>query len=417
MPGIVRLQDVLDNGEFIATQAGDRIALAHAFAQACRHLDQQLVAGQVAMRIVDGLEAVEIQAHQRHGAAGALGARQTVVHVPREQGAIGQAGQRIIMCQPSDLRLGLFLLGHVGDQGDNAVRYAVRRAQHRLAELHDAFGTGAIDNVALVEDHCVLAVQRAAVIGVEHGDDIGRKDVARRFPQNIDSIHAHQALAGAIEQNDLLVGSILHQHHGRNILDDGVEENLIALGFGRQGHQLLRQAFLALKTGAQILTDGRQHRCRSTYALISAAGCSDEAAHNLRWAFLQCQGRKVVQPRIYVDQQRPRFHHGADRLGAKQGPTVQRSHFQIKGMTLDKAAHLPVAINHAQDHQVGIGVKQVIDFGIGAVGRNRINCGNDIADTQRILHDRVLDSVGDTHAILARLVSPVTVRREPDFNF
>jgi hypothetical protein len=52
----------------------DLVGVAHARAQAARHFHQQLVAGAVAQRVVDDLEAVEVDQQQR-GAVVAAGAR------------------------------------------------------------------------------------------------------------------------------------------------------------------------------------------------------------------------------------------------------------------------------------------------------------------------------------------------------
>ena len=41
--------------EFVATQPGDHVTVAHRFLQAVRHFDQQLVADVMAQRVVDDL--------------------------------------------------------------------------------------------------------------------------------------------------------------------------------------------------------------------------------------------------------------------------------------------------------------------------------------------------------------------------
>lgn len=55
-----------DDGELIAAKAGDRIRLAHARADALAGLDQQRISPVMPERVVDLLEAVEIDQHQRH---------------------------------------------------------------------------------------------------------------------------------------------------------------------------------------------------------------------------------------------------------------------------------------------------------------------------------------------------------------
>ena len=63
------------HGELVAAEAGQRVAAAHRVAQPRRDLDEQLVAVVVAERVVDLLEAVEVDQQQRRRAAVARGAR------------------------------------------------------------------------------------------------------------------------------------------------------------------------------------------------------------------------------------------------------------------------------------------------------------------------------------------------------
>ena len=57
-----------DHLEFVAAQASDQPVAADRALQALRHLLEQRVAGVVAERVVDGLEAIEIEQEQRAGA-------------------------------------------------------------------------------------------------------------------------------------------------------------------------------------------------------------------------------------------------------------------------------------------------------------------------------------------------------------
>ena len=58
----------LDDGEFVAAEARDRVALAHAALQPRRDLLEQRVAGRMAERVVHALEAVEVEAQDRRAA-------------------------------------------------------------------------------------------------------------------------------------------------------------------------------------------------------------------------------------------------------------------------------------------------------------------------------------------------------------
>ena len=61
-----------EHAELVAALADDRVLVAHGRAQRVGDLAQQLVADRVAERVVDGLEAVEVE-HEHATAAGRCG--------------------------------------------------------------------------------------------------------------------------------------------------------------------------------------------------------------------------------------------------------------------------------------------------------------------------------------------------------
>ena len=86
--------------EFVAAHADHHVGIAHAGAQPPRHLLQELVAGLVAARIVDVLEAVEVEEHDaQHG----VGRPRLGDGLGQERGeimAVGQPGQLIVVRHP-----------------------------------------------------------------------------------------------------------------------------------------------------------------------------------------------------------------------------------------------------------------------------------------------------------------------------
>ncbi|MNM28623.1 hypothetical protein D3C81_391390 [compost metagenome] len=96
--GIVLQQNL----EFIAALARHRVALAHAAGEETRHYLQRLVAHGLAVRIVDVLEAVQVQAHQHYLLAIAHGLRARLLEALAHQHAIGQARQGIVVGQEVD---------------------------------------------------------------------------------------------------------------------------------------------------------------------------------------------------------------------------------------------------------------------------------------------------------------------------
>ena len=83
------------DGELVAAEASHHVVLADLLAQSCRDLHQQLVAGLVAQRVVDLLEAVEVEQQQGADAIG-VGVGQRLGDLPRQALAVGQSGQHVV---------------------------------------------------------------------------------------------------------------------------------------------------------------------------------------------------------------------------------------------------------------------------------------------------------------------------------
>ena len=81
-----------DDGEFVAAQAGHGVGFPHAAGQALGHRLQQQIADMVAQGVVDVLELVQIQKHQRHPVAAPLADRQGLAQAFLKQFAVGQPG-------------------------------------------------------------------------------------------------------------------------------------------------------------------------------------------------------------------------------------------------------------------------------------------------------------------------------------
>ena len=108
--------------ELVAAEAGERVRVADRAADALGDLDQQLVAGGVAERIVDLLEAVEV--HQQDRQLGVVAPRvaDRLADALAEQDPVGQPGERIVqrlvlveLGLLDQLALGALALGDVLD--------------------------------------------------------------------------------------------------------------------------------------------------------------------------------------------------------------------------------------------------------------------------------------------------------------
>ncbi len=112
-----RVGHVVDHRELVAAQPGDQRGFRGAFAQPRGDGAQQGVTGRMSKRVVDLLEAIEIE--HEHGQINTAIARNRngVFHPLPEQHAIWQIGQRIVLRHMSDLGLGPALLGDIEMRG------------------------------------------------------------------------------------------------------------------------------------------------------------------------------------------------------------------------------------------------------------------------------------------------------------
>ncbi len=82
--------------ELVAAEAGHGVAGAQGHGQALGDAHQQPVAQAVAEAVVDHLEVVEVEEQHRHPPVVALWPGQRPVEAVEQQGAVGQAGERVV---------------------------------------------------------------------------------------------------------------------------------------------------------------------------------------------------------------------------------------------------------------------------------------------------------------------------------
>ena len=114
-----------DQHEFVPAHARHGVLLAHLLAHAPRHRNQQFIANAVPQRVVDVLEMIQIEEHQRQRFAVALGQAEVVCEAVAQQGPVGQAGQQIEMRHPADALLVGLALADIGEDGDEMRGFAL----------------------------------------------------------------------------------------------------------------------------------------------------------------------------------------------------------------------------------------------------------------------------------------------------
>ncbi len=113
-PGIGALgQFALQDRKLVTAQATNQIGIANALLDALAHFDQETVADRMTQRIIDVLEAVEIDIVQGKARRAAAGSNERLPEPVDKGRAVGQAGQRIGAGEQRNLLLGDFALGDI----------------------------------------------------------------------------------------------------------------------------------------------------------------------------------------------------------------------------------------------------------------------------------------------------------------
>ena len=179
--------------ELVAAEAGDGVRRPDGRLQPPGDGDQQPVSHLVAERVVDELEAVEVEEQDRRGGGrvGALGAADRLVEPVEEQHAVRQAGERVVQRVVLEALLGPLAVGDVGLAADDPQRSVLRVPDRHPAREHPAVGAVAVLDPVLVLE----VVRRAGQVGVERLRERGA--VVR--------VHAPEPLAAGVAELGLRV--------------------------------------------------------------------------------------------------------------------------------------------------------------------------------------------------------------------
>jgi hypothetical protein len=177
LQGLVVAGDPLtQDRELVAAQPCDRVVGTERARDALRGLEQHLVAGAVSQRVVDPLEAVEVD--EQDGAARLLPApaRQRVLQAIEEQRPVRQTGQRVVQRHVREPVLGVLALGHVdrdAQRADDLAAVVEHRAQVRF-EHHPADVEGGRQLLSVERTACDLERIR-----------VERRDLLHRAPDQL----------------------------------------------------------------------------------------------------------------------------------------------------------------------------------------------------------------------------------------
>ena len=122
-----------ERGELVTAEAADHVGGAKPAAQDLRGRAQHVVAREVAGGVVDELEVVEVEQHERAVLALALHAPQLAAQSLHEPAPVEEAGQGVVVGEPAELPLGLLAVADVLDLEHVVERLAVGPAHERGA--------------------------------------------------------------------------------------------------------------------------------------------------------------------------------------------------------------------------------------------------------------------------------------------
>ena len=122
--------------ELVGRRARHGVAVAHEPGDPPADTEQQFVPAGMAQRVVHSLEPVEVEDPDDEAGLPPLRGGDGLAEPVSEQGAVGQAGQRVSVGELLDERLGLLAVGEVGDHPDTADDLVLGPAQRRGGETH-----------------------------------------------------------------------------------------------------------------------------------------------------------------------------------------------------------------------------------------------------------------------------------------
>ena len=208
------LRRIREDHELVTGHAGEHVVRRAVLGQASRHGRQQVVADGVAVGVVDGLEGVQVERHQRQGRTTTRGGQTPVEGVPQAV-AVAQPGEDVTRGAPPQLALELERAHDLGGRVHEGVgglpggtgQDGAARREGDVAVRTDAVGLLAA--AGLVGDRPVVRLPQGRELV---GEDVG---------DGVDLGLAAEPLAGGVELlgDPALVGRAtldgqVHEHDG-----------------------------------------------------------------------------------------------------------------------------------------------------------------------------------------------------------
>ncbi len=181
--------------ELVAAEPPDGVALPEDADEPMGHGLEDLVAGVVAQRVVDVLEVVEVDEQRGHRSVLAPGADEHLVGSVEDQGAVGEAGQRVVQRHVEELGLGLLALGDVAQVADVAGhrRVVAEVAHDRLGVAVGAVGVLDPELDGLGDRH---GVDQRGELRLDAGPVLGMDELGGPHAEDVLGVPAEQRERG-----------------------------------------------------------------------------------------------------------------------------------------------------------------------------------------------------------------------------
>ena len=427
-----------EQGELVLAQPHGLGAAAQGLRQARRERTQHLVADRVAVRLVEELEAVDVEQQQREALAG----RAHVAQPRQQRAAVGQAGQLVVGGLVQHRRGGVVLRGLVADDhllGGLAVPVDApgREAQADRRAVEAETLARPVGPLQLAGQQLAMARAPIGPLGLGHGGIAPQRAHVLQRVQPVDAqqrrVGVEQPLAAHHRHALVRVFGQVHEslaRHPRGLgraAAGGVQQRQAHAEPDQRAHQRLALDHLVAEHEDLELVQSEQHQQQAGQPLGTAAPPQPGGGHGAHQHVEQCRdrqgpGRAERQQRDADHQQRdgapaplPRIEAalgqvaGADRQQARrqQGHGDQRDqpgHAQpgLGGVQCDVAGRQAGMQQEGQaDHaQEGLAV---IALPGQQQGRTEGQADGDVEDVDRVGHGwRVSDAPARSTAPRAR---------------
>ena len=158
----------LDNGEFVAAEPRQDVGLPQRAFEARGGFAQQRVTGRVAKRIVDVFEPIEVEQEHRELLAPPALACARVLDFFNRGGAVGEAGEGVVVRHEGNALLGPFPLSDVFDDQREVFRLALLVADDDAAGCQHARAAQRYFHFVFGRGHAAVELDRLAVRLVEN---------------------------------------------------------------------------------------------------------------------------------------------------------------------------------------------------------------------------------------------------------